>query len=49
VFRFEKNSQVQTGLMDRAALSLTVYSGSAIPFADILSMLDERLEVLHVL
>ena len=41
---------VVAALLDlRQRILAAVYSGSAIPFADVLSMLGERLEVLHVL
>ncbi len=38
-----------SALVRRARILAAVYSGSALPFADVLSMLGERLEVLHVL
>jgi len=38
-----------SALARRARILAAVYSGSVLPFADVLSMLGERLEVLHVL
>ena len=38
-----------SALARRARILAAVYSGSALPFADVLSLLGERLEVLHVL
>jgi hypothetical protein len=47
LLRTKKHWQLQAGLMDRGAAGRP--NGSVVRVADVLSVLDKRLEVLHVL